>query len=314
MTDDGSLTKTKTAQNIAFKQLLSTNPDLDPAVPADQIEITQRYALNTIYYSSTGDKWTTKNGWTTASDICGDQGSKSWFGITCKNQQVTSLELGGNNLVGTIPSEIRGLSTLEKYDMNKNTLFGAIPSAIGQLNSLGMFFAVFPYPPCVCPFRLNLMILKLIYCTVFFDVFTNFIGVDADFNPIKNALPESIANLTNLEILNLNANFLAGPVPVESLVPMSKLRFLDLFFNEFTGPIPTTVGLMSSLEYLDLSQNGLEGVLPTELGRLTALTDLRVAKTDLREIPDGLCEPKCIAGSIPTEIANLVNLRKSQNK
>ena len=142
LTDKGSLTKPKTPQNLAFKQLLLTNPDLDPAVPADQVEITQRYVLNTIYYSSTGDEWTAKNGWTTASDICDDKASKSWFGITCKNQQVTFIELGDNNLVGTIPSEIRGLSTLKKYDVNKNTLYGAIPTTIGQLTSLGTFFAV----------------------------------------------------------------------------------------------------------------------------------------------------------------------------
>ena len=141
-------------------------------------------------------------------------------------------------------------------------------------------------------------------------MFTNFIGVDVDFNPIQNALPDSIANLTNLETLNLNANFLAGTIPFKSFAPMSKLRFLDLFFNEFTGRIPTTVGLMTSLEYLDLSQNGLEGKLPTELGLLTALTDLRVAKTDLRDLPDGVCEPKCIVGSIPTEFGNLINLGK----
>jgi Leucine-rich repeat (LRR) protein len=94
---------------------------------------------------------------------------------------------------------------------------------------------------------------------------------------------------------------------------MSELKYLDLYFNEFTGTLPSgsksPLAMMIQLEYLDLSHNLLKGTLPTELGVLSRLTDLRIAKSDPRDLPDGFCDD-CIQGTLPTEIGALVNLRK----
>lgn len=250
------------------------------------------------------------DGWTTASNVCNPDGSGIWWGVTCDmDMQVISIELGENNVFGTIPREIQGLSALKKYDANKNSLYGVIPFTIGQLANLGTFVSPWYDLPVTCEEILTLPHLALV-SSEFFDLFTNFIGVDEQQNPVPNALPSSIGNLTKLETLNLNANFITGTLPITSLLSMSSLRFLDLFFNEFTGSIPSSLGTLTKLEYLDLSQNVLIGSLPTELGLMTNLTDLRIAKTDSREVPDGLCEPNCLGGAIPTEIGNLRNLRE----
>ena len=143
---------------------------------------------------------------------------------------------------------------------------------------------------------------------MFFDIATNFIGLDENENPVANALPSSISNLTNLEAFNLNSNYITGELPIDTLAPLLKLRFLDFFYNELTGTIPTLLGTMKSLEYLDISQNPFEGTLPSELGLLTNLSDLRIAKSDVREFADGMCNETCINGPIPTEIGNLLAL------
>lgn len=94
---------------------------------------------------------------------------------------------------------------------------------------------------------------------------------------------------------------------------MQSLTFLALVTNEFNGTIPTSIGSLTALEYFDISDIALTGQLPTEIGGLTALTDLRIARSDLRTTPDGLCgiaeAPPCLSGPIPTEFGNLVNLR-----
>ena len=51
------------------------------------------------------------------------------------------------------------------------------------------------------------------------------------------------------------------------------------------------------------------GTLPTEIGNLVALTDLRIARTDPSEFPDGLCPSGCLNGTVPTEFGKLVNLK-----
>lgn len=111
LTDDGTLQAEGTPQNQAFNQLILTNPDLDPNVPADQNEIMQRYSLNTLYFSSGGSNWAASGNWTTAQLPCGET---PWFGLTCGGNPgpVAEINLRENLMVGTIPSEMWALSDL----------------------------------------------------------------------------------------------------------------------------------------------------------------------------------------------------------
>lgn len=76
----------------------------------------------------------------------------------------------------------------------------------------------------------------------------------------KIAIPPGIANLTNLEILNVaNNNIEELPVSISSL---PKLRILNLSINRLSS-LPRGFGAFPLLEVLDLSYNNLnEGTLP----------------------------------------------------
>ena len=47
-----------------------------------------------------------------------------------------SLQLNSNMLTGSIPTEIRDLTSLEALDLEDNSLSGAIPTELGSLSNL----------------------------------------------------------------------------------------------------------------------------------------------------------------------------------
>ena len=52
-----------------------------------------------------------------------------WFGVTTdENGRVTHLELGGNGLSESLPSELGNLTNLQGLHLPDNGLWGALPS------------------------------------------------------------------------------------------------------------------------------------------------------------------------------------------
>ena len=113
-------------------------------------------------------------------------------------------------------------------------------------------------------------------------------------NQLKSELPPELANLTNLEVLDIGGNQLTGTVPA-SLGSLNNLQELYLWGNELTGEIPTELGNLTNLQRLDLYENQLTGAIPTRLSNLTNLTILDLARNQL-------------TGPIPSELGNLTNL------
>ncbi|XP_061337793.1 receptor-like protein EIX2, partial [Gastrolobium bilobum] len=66
---------------------------------------------------------------------------------------------------------------------------------------------------------------------------------------------------TNLHTVDLQGNFLEGPIPEEFGKVMNSLEYLSLPYNKLQGEIPTLFGNMCTLQTLDLSYNNLSGDL-----------------------------------------------------
>lgn len=106
----------------------------------------------------------------------------------------------------------------------------------------------------------NEKIWDCISCTCSRDGQLTSILIDFNNEPILSAIPPGIANLTNLEILNLANNHIEElPVSISS---MPKLRILNLSINRLSA-LPRGFGAFPVLEVLDLSYNNLnEKALP----------------------------------------------------
>ncbi|XP_061994272.1 disease resistance protein BAK6-like [Rosa rugosa] len=102
----------------------------------------------------------------------------------------------------------------------------------------------------------------------------------------------ALANLTNLQYLELYQNKFNGSIPSE-LGHLKDLVSLDLYWNQLSGSIPETLGHLNSLRFLRVFRNNLTGPIPWSLGNLTSLQILKLNKNRL-------------TGALPVEVIELV--------
>ncbi|KAL5738997.1 hypothetical protein ACOSQ2_028177 [Xanthoceras sorbifolium] len=190
------------------------------------------------------------------------------------------LNLGSNDLNGSIHLQPGDLPKLCYLDLSSNILTGAIPKEMGSMKNLvslhlGGNHFIEPIPPTLG----NLTNLRLL---------------NLSSNSLVGPIRSTLGNLTNLRLLNLSSNSLDGPIP-STLGHLTNLRILDLYYNSLVGPIPSSLGNLTNLRLLNLSTNHLGGPVPSTLGHLTQLTKLDLSWNRIN-------------GSIPYEFGNLKNL------
>ncbi|PHT66868.1 hypothetical protein T459_31293 [Capsicum annuum] len=239
--------------------------------------------------------------WQPSSDACND-----WYGVTCINGRVNTLNitnanvfgtlyafpfsslpfleylnLSMNNLSGTIPPEIGNLTNLVCLDLHINQIYGTIPSQIGSLVKLQILRIFNNHLNGSIPGEIGQL-----RCLTKLSLGTNF---------LNGSIPASLGNLNNLSYLYLYENSLSGSIPRE----MGNLTYAKAFYafsNELSGPIPAEIGKMKSLQNLSLYTNNLSGPIPSELGNLKNLNDLELSHNQL-------------TGSIPSSFRKLRNLQ-----
>jgi hypothetical protein len=104
--DNGTALRTASSPQNSALNWLAFDPKLDLYSNATKI---QRYALATLFYSTSGTSWNEKKNWMSSEDEC------DWYNsanILCTRGSVETLSLSENNLVGTIPNELALLSNL----------------------------------------------------------------------------------------------------------------------------------------------------------------------------------------------------------
>ena len=87
-------------------------------------------ALVALYQSTNGAGWSHNDNWLVANTV------DTWYGITIFSGHVDKIELGYNNLNGSIPPELANLTNLDYLYLNNNQLSGSIPPQLGNLSNL----------------------------------------------------------------------------------------------------------------------------------------------------------------------------------
>ena len=282
-----------------------------------------RAALVALYNATDGSNWEKSDNWLS------DEPLSEWYGITTNTaSRVTALELGDNNLDGTLPAELGNLTSLTSLSLQYNSLSGQIPPELGSLTNLRSLRLYGTDLSGEIPRELaNLTNLEwlMLYANelsgtipAWLDELTNLRRLDLDYNNFTGEIPPELGNLTKLEILWLAGNELTGSIPPE-LGSLGELQLLMLQDNGLSGPIPPELGNLGQLEFLYLRDNELSGEIPAELANLASLKVLHVRGNDLSgEIPAELGNlanleslhlgDNELSGEIPAELANLANL------
>ena len=306
-------------------------PSVQVAAAAD----TDRAALTALYNATGGPSWTRRDNWLSASPLA------DWYGVLVDaNGRVTSLALGGNNLTGTLPSQLGDLASLSILQLYNNNLTGPIPTQLGKLTNLEILFL--------------------------------------EENELSGRLPVELGQLGKLEWFWLTNNEdLRGPLPLSLMqAPLIQFHYsgtqlcvpqdaafrqwlagiqhhegtgvectqsdrdvLEAFYYATSGPttwdetdnwltdapLDKWYGVdtdeSGNVIRLDLSGNFLVGRMPPELGDLVRLEELDLAWNRLLEGPVpvelfGLTrltrlylQGTDLGGPVPPEIGRLTNLR-----
>ncbi|TMW83583.1 hypothetical protein EJD97_001272, partial [Solanum chilense] len=147
---------------------------------------------------------------------------------TICNRVLMVLDLGSNNLEGTIPLCLGEMSLLVILDLSNNSLSGTIDITF----SIGNYLRVIKF----------------------------------DGNKLEGKLMQSFINCKHLKVLDLGNNELNDTFP-KWLGALPELQILNLRSNKFYGPIKDsrTYNLSAQIRVIDLSSNGFSGDLPVSL-------------------------------------------------
>ena len=182
----------------------------DPVTPT----MSQHSALLALYQATAGGQWINNHGWR-----LGIEGSEcTWFGVTCRNGQVTRLMLWNNGLTGSLPPELKHLRQLEFLVLRNNQLRGPIPAEIGELTELQLLFL--------------------------------------GNNQFSGEIPEQLEQLSQLRWLDLHNNQLSASIPA-FLGELHKLQWLYLGDNQLSGAVPESLIHLEQLQQLDIANNCL---------------------------------------------------------
>ncbi|CAD5177926.1 unnamed protein product [Musa acuminata subsp. malaccensis] len=241
--------------------------------------------------------------WSASADPC-----TAWAGVACSDGRVTAIQVGNRSLAGSLPADVRNLTSLVRLELQNNRLAGPLPSLAGLASLQVLLFHGNLFSSIPPDFFSGLSSLQ----AVFLDdnplaawplpaslsdaaALVNFSANNAN---VSGPLPDFLATaFPGLDHLGLAFNLLSGPVPSA----FAAASFRSLWLNNQVGPSRLNGGIafvenMTALEELWLQSNGFSGPLPD----FSALTNLR--NLELRD--------NQLTGVVPRSLVELKSLSK----
>ncbi|CAN6561058.1 unnamed protein product [Malus baccata var. baccata] len=177
-----------------------------------------------------------------------------------KVKSLEILNLGGNKIIGTIPSWLwTDLPRLFHIDFRTNLISGEFLKELCRVPALvhKSIAAQADQYVLELPIYSNNMGYGLPRRLSNFPAL-----IDLSSNNITGNIPPEIGQLQLLQGLYLEDNNFSGNIP-DQMSNLKKLEGLDLSKNHLSGKIPSSMASLNFLKSFDVSYNNLEGPIPT---------------------------------------------------
>ncbi|CAB9504698.1 Leucine Rich Repeat [Seminavis robusta] len=225
-------------------------------------------------------------------------------GLLASHEAMVYMYLAGNQLIGTIPTEIGLFQNLTLLGLGDNQFTGTLPSAMesmarleyigAQANALTgtlhpTLFAGWSSMTHIV-LRENLLSGTLateIGLQANLEFQEPLLHLDISRNHLAGSIPREVWHLHGLESLRANSNAFTGSIPSDCGDTMgSSIWGFNVFDNQMTGTIPSSIGLWTNLEEFLIHGNTFEGSLPQELWEITSLQKVGIGGNLIGFIPE----------------------------
>ncbi|XP_024988305.1 receptor protein kinase TMK1-like [Cynara cardunculus var. scolymus] len=243
----------------------------------------------------------------------------NWDRVECsKVNRVTGIQVGNQNLKGTLPQSLNNLTELHVLEFQNNQLTGPLPSLSGLSQLQNLLLANNKFSSIPSDFFNGMSSLQNVYLD--YNAFTawsipeslktasNLKTFSATSTNLTGKLPDFFGGDTfpGLITLRLAFNYLEGGLPnsfpgssiqslwlngqksdsrlngsIEVLQNMTQLTEVWLHSNLFSGPLPDFSGL-NKLQNLSLRENSFTGPVPASLVGLQSLKVVNLTKNMLQ--------------------------------
>jgi LRR receptor-like serine/threonine-protein kinase FLS2 len=232
--------------------------------------------------------------------------------------------------MGSIPSTIANMSSLEVLNLQFNSLTGPFPLLIFNITSLAVIALTENHISGTLPMNL------CNHCPNFQRLYLsgnefngrlnsqmNYCGevvvLDLSYNKFDGSIPEGFGSLEKLEELYLGGNSLTGNIP-PTITNLSKLSMFAIEHNSIKGSIPSDFGRAPNLSFFIFEFNYLTGAIPQNLFNISSLQVISLLNNSLSgNLPSdsGFSCPSLqyiyfaynkFSGHIPSYLSNCSNL------
>ncbi|KAG4994124.1 hypothetical protein AAZX31_11G128300 [Glycine max] len=164
-------------------------------------------------------------------------------------RHLTLLSAADNVIAGIIPPSLTNVTGLMHLDLRNNRIFGPIPRSLGRLQMLSRVLLSGNHISGPIPRS---------FCHIY-----RLVDLDLSNNRLSGSIPEALGRMKVLSTLKLDSNRLSGSIPASLLG--SGISELNLSHNYLEGNIPDSFGGSSYFTLLDLSYNNLKGPIPKSM-------------------------------------------------